>query len=70
MLSRNNHKLGLFIYSLEPIYMSGSHWVTTYVKNNIYSFDSFGMPPFQEIVNHAYKKKSDLVASKQSDSKG
>ena len=27
--------------------MSGSHWVATYVKDNIINyFDSFGMPPF------------------------
>ena len=38
VLSRNetvphNHKLSLFIYNLEPSYMSGSHWVATYVKD-------------------------------------
>jgi len=32
--------------------MSGSHWVTTYVKDNVINyFDSFGMPPFQELIN-------------------
>ena len=42
------------IYNLEPSYMNGSHWVATYVENNtINYFDSFGMPPFQEIVDHA-----------------
>ena len=46
----HNHKLAIFIYNLEPSYMSGSHWLTTYVK------DSFGMPPFQEIVDHSKKK--------------
>ena len=50
----HQHKLALFIYNLEPHYMSGSHWVTTYVRNGtINYFDSFGMPPFQELVNHA-----------------
>ena len=50
----HNHEQALFIYNLEPNYMSGSHWVATYVKNGIINyFDSFGMPPFQEIVNHA-----------------
>ena len=50
----HNHKQALFIYNLEPSYMSGSHWVTTYVKDNVINyFDSFGMPPFQELVNHA-----------------
>ena len=34
--------------------MSGNHWVATYLKNNVINyFDSFGMPPFQELVNHA-----------------
>ena len=47
----HNHKQALFIYNLEPSYMSGSHWIATYVKNGIINyFDSFGMPPFQEIV--------------------
>ena len=45
----HNHKQTLFIYNLEPSYMSGSHWVATYVKNRVINyFDSFGMPPFQE----------------------
>ena len=57
----HNHKLALFIYNLEPHYMSGSHWVTTYVRDGtINYFDSFGMPPFQELVNHA-KEKNDLL---------
>ena len=48
----HNHMQALFIYNLEPAYMSGSHWVATYVKNGIINyFDSFGMPPFQEIQN-------------------
>ena len=28
----HNHRQALFIYNLEPRYMSGSHWVATYVK--------------------------------------
>ena len=53
----HNHKEALFIYNLEPSYMSRSHWVTTYVKDNkINYFDSFGMPPFQELLNHAKTK--------------
>ena len=60
--SRHNHKQALFIYNLEPSYMSGSHWVATYVKNGIINyFDSFGMPPFQEIVNHAKRKNTTLL---------
>ena len=31
--SPHNHMQALFIYNLEPSYMSGSHWVATYVKN-------------------------------------
>ena len=56
----------LFIYNLEPSYMSGSHWVATYVKKDIINyFDSFGMPPFQEMVNHA--KRANLKLLHQSD---
>ena len=42
--------------------MSGSHWVATYVKNGIINyFDSFGMPPFHEILNHARIKNLTLL---------
>ena len=67
VLSRNervphNHRQSLFIYNLEPSYMSGSHWVATYVKDNVINyFDSFGMPPFQELVNHAKRKNLTLL---------
>ena len=58
----HNHMQALFIYNLEPSYMGGSHWVATYVKNSIINyFDSFGMPPFQEIVNHAKIKNMTLL---------
>ena len=58
----HNHMQTLFIYNLEPSYMGGSHWVATYVKNGIINyFDSFGMPPFQEIVDHARKKNLILL---------
>ena len=58
----HQHKLALFIYNLEPHYMSGSHWVTTYVRDGtINYFDSFGMPPFQELVNHAKEKTLNLL---------
>ena len=40
----HNHKLSLFIYNLESSYFNDR--VINY-------FDSFGTPPFQEIVNHA-----------------
>ena len=57
----HNHNQALFIYNLEPSYMSGSHWVATYVKDNVINyFDSFGMPPFQEIVNHSKRKNMTL----------
>ena len=67
MLSRDetvphNHRQALFIYNLEPSYMSGSHWVSTYVKDKVINcFDSFGLPPFQEIVNHAKRKNMTLL---------
>ena len=42
--------------------MSGSHWVSTYIENGkINYFDSFGLPPFQEIVNHAKEKNLTLI---------
>lgn len=52
------HRQALFIYNLEPSYMSGSHWVATYVKDGVINyFDRFGMsPPFQETVDHAKRK--------------
>ena len=58
----HNHRQALFIYNLEPSYMSGSHWVATYVKDKVINyFDSFGLPPFQEIVNRARKKNLTLL---------
>ena len=58
----HNHMQALFIYNLEPSYMNGSHWVATYVKNGIVNyFDSFGMPPSQELVDHVKKKKLILL---------
>ena len=52
-----DHKQALFIYNLEPSYVSWSHWVATYMRGNkINYFDSFGMPPFKEIVNQAKKR--------------
>ena len=45
--------------------MSGSHWVATFVKDGrINYFDSFGLPPFQEIVNHAKKNNLTLMHQK------
>ena len=42
--------------------MLWSHWVSTYAKDGIINyFDSFGMPPFQEIVNHARKENLALL---------
>ena len=58
----HNHRQALFIYNLEPAYMSGSHWVATFVQDKVINyFDSFGLPPFQEIVNHARKKNLTLL---------
>ena len=48
----HNHRQALFIYNRMPSYISGSHWVATYVKDCVINyFDSFGMLPFQEIVD-------------------
>jgi len=53
-------------YDLEPHYTSGSHWVSTYVKDNVLNyFDSFGLPPLQEIVDHAKKKNLTLLHQNQ-----
>ena len=58
----HNHKQTLFIYNLEPHYMNGSHWIATYAKNNVINyFDSFGMMPFQEMVDHAKKQNVTLL---------
>ena len=58
----HNHRQALFIYNLEPAYMSGSHWVAKYVQDKVINyFDSFGLPPFQEMVNHARKKNLTLL---------
>ena len=59
---KRKHKLAIFIYNLEPSYMSGSHWVATYVKNKMINyFDSFGMPPFQEMADHTKKQNLGLL---------
>ena len=40
--------------------------MTTYVRDGVINyFDSFGMPPFQEIVNHAKKKNLTLLHQNQ-----
>ena len=42
--------------------MSGSHWVATYVRDKVINyFDSFGIPPFQEMVDHAKEKNLTLL---------
>ena len=62
----HKHKLALFIYNLEPSYMNGSHWCATYAKNNVINyFDSFGMPPFEEMLQHAKKENVTLLHQNQ-----
>ena len=62
----HNHKLAIFIYNLEPSYLGGSHWVSTYVKDNVINyFDSFGLLPFQELVDHAKRKNLTLLHQNQ-----
>jgi len=39
----HNQKQAIFIYNLDPSYMSVSHWIATYVRDNVINyFDSFG----------------------------
>ena len=58
----HNRKQALFMYNLEPSYMSRSHWVAAYVKDGVINyFDSFGMPPFQKIVDHARSENLTLL---------
>ena len=62
----HNHKQAIFIYNLEPSYMSGSHWIATYVRDRVINyFDSFGMPPFQEMLNHAKRRNLTLLHQNQ-----
>ena len=62
----HNHKLALFIYNLEPSYMNGSHWISTYAKDNVINyFDSFGLPPFEEMLNHAKRENVTLLHQNQ-----
>ena len=63
---QHNHKLALFIYNLEPSYGFGTHWVSPYAKDNVINyFDSFGMMPFQEMVDHAKRKNLTLLHQNQ-----
>ena len=62
----HDHKQTLFIYNLEPAYMNGSHWCATYAKDNVINyFDSFGMPPFEEMLQHAKKENVTLLHQNQ-----
>ena len=62
----HDHKQTLFIYNLEPSYMGGSHWIATYAKNNVINyFDSFGLPPFEEMLNHAKRQNVTLLHQNQ-----
>ena len=50
--------------------MGGSHWIATYVRDNVINyFDSFGLPPFQEIVDHAKRKNLTLLHQNQANTK-
>lgn len=58
----HNHIQAIFVLNLEPSCTSGSHWVATSIKNDVIDyFDSFGMPPFQELVKHAKTKNLTLL---------
>ena len=46
--------------------MGGSHWIATYAKNNVINyFDSFGLPPFEEMLNHAKRQNVTLLHQNQ-----
>jgi len=46
--------------------VSGSHWIATYVEDNVINyFDSFGLPPLQEMVDYAKEKKLTLLHQNQ-----
>ena len=62
----HDHKQTLFIYNLEPSYMKGSHWIATYARDNVINyFDSFGLPPFEEMLNHAKRQNVTLLHQNQ-----
>jgi len=49
------HTLLGAIFNLDPHYMSGSHWVGLAIdlkQNCVYYFDSYGMPPPQQIAHY------------------
>ena len=56
----DNHQSGLFIYNLEPAYMSGSHWLATYSSRG-----NGGMGPTLISVDTSYAKMTpDAVHAK------
>lgn len=42
------NKPSIYIINIDPHYLSGSHWVAVYFKNQstAHYFDSFGLPPY------------------------
>ena len=72
MLSRgqtvpHGHRQALFVYNLEPSYMSGSHWITQHMSRMVLSviltvLECLRFPaPFQELVDHARRKNMTLL---------
>ena len=53
----HNHQSGLFIYNLEPSYMSGSHWVATYVRDKVINY-------FDSLECHLFKRWSTMLRGK------
>ena len=45
------NKKGFYIINLDDSYSSGTHWVAMLNKDNIYYFDSFGLPPPREVTD-------------------
>lgn len=54
-----------YILNLDTSLGSGTHWTSFYiVKNQLTYFDSFGMPPPQELVDYASKHKLSIKWNK------
>ena len=51
ILSLKPAKHECFIYNIDSINNSGTHWVSVFIKNNkCYYFDTYGFPPTKELM--------------------
>lgn len=68
LMSKNKKKLGI-VFNLDPHYMSGSHWTalyTDFTTGGIYYFDSYGVPPPNEVqilMNRIKQQGNSLITS-------